>query len=121
MLRTHRDMEAELTCTSPHIKTDWVAGQSFFGPLLGGASVNVSLHTARRLLQGGEGEGAGVLEMCGEWVGYEVAVGMNGRVWVKCENAMAAILILNAVVNSQHMTHTQTRDMVAQLFSALHT
>ena len=120
-------MEAELTCTSPHIKTDWVAGQSFFGPLAGGASVNVSLHTARRLLGGeggsglGEGGGAGVLEMCGEWVGYEVAVGMNGRVWVKCENTMACILLLNAIQNSQHMTSAQTRDMVTQLFSTLHT
>ena len=98
---------------SPHIKTDWVAGQSFFGPLEGGLVVSVSLATARRLLGGeggggggegrggGGGGGAGVLEMCGEWVGYEVAVGLNGRVWVQCEQAYATVLLTNAIVNSQ--------------------
>ena len=131
VLRTHRDMEAELSCISPHIKTDWVAGQSFFGPLEGGVVVSVSLATARRLLSGGEwgreegagggggGAGAGVLEMCGEWVGYEVAVGLNGRVWVHCDHPYATVLITNAILNSQHMTHLETAAMVKQLFSTL--
>ena len=130
VLRTHRDMEPELTCVSPHIKTEWVAGQSFFGPLSGGTSVAVSLRAARRMLgEGGggtgggveEGGGWGVLELCGEWVAYEVAVGMNGRVWLRCEQPMATVLLVNAVVNSQHMDGQQTRDMVRQLFSTLRT
>jgi exosome complex component RRP40 len=109
-------MEAELSCISPHIKAEWVTGQSFFGPLTGGVCTSVSLSTARRLLSGGPG---GVLELCGAYVGYEVAVGMNGLVWLQCDNALAAILILNAVTNSQHMNDQQTAEMVKQLFAAL--
>lgn len=31
-----KHMEAELTCTSPHFKKDWVTGESIFGPVKGG-------------------------------------------------------------------------------------
>jgi len=43
-----KDMEPELSCTSPHFKKEWVTGQSFFGELTGGYSFDCSLRLARR-------------------------------------------------------------------------
>jgi exosome complex component RRP40 len=116
VVRSHRDMEAELSCISPHIKAEWVTGQTFFGPLTAGVCTSVSLSTARRLLTAAAG---GVLELCGSHVSYEVAVGMNGRVWIQCANPLAAVLIINAIANSAHMSQQQTADMVRQLFASL--
>ncbi len=115
MLHVYRDMEPELTCISPHIKHQWVTQQAYFGPLTAGTSCTVSLQAARQLLEAEEG----VLQLCGERVEYEVAVGMNGRVWVGCDSALATVLIVNAVVNAQHMNAQQTSAMVKQLFAIM--
>ena len=108
-------MEPELTCISPHIKHQWVTQQAYFGPLAAGTSCVVSLQAARRLLEADEG----VLQLCGERVEYEVAVGMNGRVWVGCDSALATVLIVNAIVNAQYMNAQQTSAMVKQLFAIM--
>lgn len=52
------------------------------GPLKGGMVFDVSPGFARRLMQGKKKGGVGILEMVGEKVRFEVAVGRNGRVWV---------------------------------------
>lgn len=52
------------------------------GPLKGGMVFDVSPGFARRLMQGRKKGGVGILEMVGEKIRFEVAVGRNGRVWV---------------------------------------
>ena len=55
------------------------------GELKGGMVFNVSLGMARRLLLAKQREegGISVLEEIAEKVAFEVAVGRNGKVWVK--------------------------------------
>lgn len=52
------------------------------GPLKGGMVFDVSPAFARRLMMGASKGGVEVLELVGEKVRFEVAVGRNGRVWV---------------------------------------
>ena len=41
-------LAAELTCTSPHFKKEWVTGESMFGELTGGYMFKCSLTLARK-------------------------------------------------------------------------
>ncbi|KAF2397468.1 hypothetical protein EJ06DRAFT_498555, partial [Trichodelitschia bisporula] len=71
-----RHVEAELECVNQRTgKGDGL------GPLKGGMVFDVSTAFARRLMMGKRG-GVVVLEVMSEKVGFEVAVGGNGRVWV---------------------------------------
>ena len=60
-------------------KRDWLTGESVFGRLAGGHVVSVSLGHARRLLDAQ----CAVLAAAGAAIPFEVAVGVNGMVWVQ--------------------------------------
>lgn len=84
-------MDPELECVNPATgKADGL------GPLVGGMLFTVSLGFARRLLvprSTTEG-GVVVLEELGKLgLGFEIAVGRNGKVWVNSE-AVRTILIV---------------------------
>jgi exosome complex component RRP40 len=88
-------MEPELTCCAPPGagKKDWVTGQGLFGELAGGRLVHVSLGLARRLLD----PSCALLATLAKRFPFEVAVGVNGLVWVTAEapaqvNALAAAI-----------------------------
>ena len=88
-------MEPELTCCAPlgMGKKDWVTGQSVFGELVGGRLVHVSLGLARRLLN----PTCALLTAFSKLFPFELAVGVNGLVWVAAQapgnvNAIAAAI-----------------------------
>ncbi len=69
------------------------------GELKGGVVFDVSLGMARRLLmakQRGEG-GVAVLEEMAGMVAFEVAVGRNGKVWVKSGGVKETLLVGRAL------------------------
>jgi exosome complex component RRP40 len=111
VLVADKDMETELTCTSPHFKKDWVTGESLFGELSGGYALDCSLDLARRLLA----EDAEVLQSLGKHLPYELAVGVNGKVWINSGSPLHTILISNAILNSRHLTDAEVKSMVGQL------
>ncbi|CAG9465070.1 unnamed protein product [Pedinophyceae sp. YPF-701] len=82
------DMDAELSCV------DAVGRAAGFGPLKGGVLTTCPTGTARRLLVRPPSP---VLTTLGKFVQYEVAVGMNGRVWVSAATPAAAALVVAAV------------------------
>lgn len=65
------------------------------GELKGGMVFDVSLGMARRLLLAKQREegGVAVLEEIAEKVAFEVAVGRNGKVWVKSGSVKATLLV----------------------------
>ena len=69
------------------------------GELKGGMVFDVSLGMARRLLMARQREDGGVvvLEGLAERVGFEVAVGRNGRVWVRGEGVRGTLVVGQAV------------------------
>jgi exosome complex component RRP40 len=86
-----KESSAELTCVDPS------TGKSEgLGPLKGGMVFPISLGMARRLLAGKKG-GVSVLEGLAEKVGFEVAVGRNGVLWVDGGKVRLTLAIGRAV------------------------
>jgi exosome complex component RRP40 len=56
-----------------------------------------------------------VLQALGKSVPFEIAVGVNGRVWVNTGSVDHTILVSNCIINSEHMTPSQVRLMVQEL------
>ena len=53
----------------------------------------------------------------GKYIAYELAVGCNGRVWVKSGSVAKTILVANAIRNGEHLSQERTEAMIAQLVS----
>lgn len=84
----NKDMEPELSCMSVRNKAEG------YGELVDGYMVRTSLTLAYRLLD----ENCAVLQQLGRVMPYEIAVGMNGRVWVKASSYSAALVVLQAIL-----------------------
>ena len=69
------------------------------GELKGGMLFDISLGMARRLLLSRQKEEGGivVLEEVAERVAFEIAVGRNGKVWVKSNGVKETLLIGRAL------------------------
>ena len=57
-----------------------------------------------------------VLKHLGERISYEIAVGLNGRVWIRSRSVSNTILAVNAILASEHMTGDESRTMISKLF-----
>eukprot|EP01006_Ploeotia_vitrea_P040541 TRINITY_DN66434_c11_g1_i1.p1 TRINITY_DN66434_c11_g1~~TRINITY_DN66434_c11_g1_i1.p1 ORF type:complete len:328 (+),score=150.82 TRINITY_DN66434_c11_g1_i1:45-1028(+) len=107
----NKDMEPELTCISPHIKKDWVTGESMFGELHGGYLFKCSLSLAHKLLD----DECWVLQCLGSYMPFELAIGMNGRVWLNAETPLHIVIASNAILNSENMKDSHVQTMVHAL------
>lgn len=87
--------DVELTCANPSSgKSDGM------GELKGGMVFDVSLGMARRLLAARQREDGGVVvleEVAAKGVAFEVAVGRNGRVWVRSGGVRETLVVGRAV------------------------
>ncbi|SAM03289.1 hypothetical protein [Absidia glauca] len=100
------DMEPELECVNP--TTSRADG---FGELKGGFVFKCSLGLCRRLLN----PTTPILTLLGEHIPFELAVGMNGRVWVNTNSCRETILISNAIQNSEYLSEKECESMVQSL------
>eukprot|EP00197_Chlamydomonas_leiostraca_P010399 CAMPEP_0202861146 /NCGR_PEP_ID=MMETSP1391-20130828/2643_1 /ASSEMBLY_ACC=CAM_ASM_000867 /TAXON_ID=1034604 /ORGANISM="Chlamydomonas leiostraca, Strain SAG 11-49" /LENGTH=153 /DNA_ID=CAMNT_0049540479 /DNA_START=229 /DNA_END=690 /DNA_ORIENTATION=+ len=101
-----RDMEPQLSCV------DALGRGAGYGHLKEGVVVTVSTAMARAML--GSPPPA-VLTALGASLQFEVAVGMNGRVWVCGASTNATILVANAITSSEFLTPTQQNTLVSRL------
>lgn len=112
---TNKHMETELSCQSRHFKQDWVTGQSLFGELKEGYGFDCSMSLARTLLD----EECWVLQCLGKYIPFELAIGVNGKVWLNSGSPVHTVLISNAILNSEHMSDRLIEKMVAKLVRAI--
>lgn len=80
--------DTELECVNP--ATGKAEGM---GPLKGGMVFDVSPAFARRLMMGSGKGGVVVLQALSEKVGFEVAAGRNGRVWVDSGSVASTLVV----------------------------
>jgi exosome complex component RRP40 len=111
----NKDMETELSCQSRHFKQDWVTGQSLFGELKDGYGFDCSMSLARTLLD----DECWVLQCLGKYIPFELAIGVNGKVWLNSASPVHTVLISNAILNSEHMNDRMIEKMVAKLVRAI--
>jgi exosome complex RNA-binding protein Rrp4 len=88
---------------------DWMTNEGTYGPLNGGTSFRVSIGLARELLLP---ENAVLSALDKSGIPFEIAIGVNGMVWVNSPEPEITIMILNAIKNSEVMPEDKVRGMV---------
>ncbi|XP_023329231.1 exosome complex component RRP40 [Eurytemora carolleeae] len=110
LLVASRDMEAELVCVDSYGK------KAGLGVLTGGGYMfNVPLHTVRKMLS----PDSVLLSTLGKSIQFEVAVGMNGRVWVRARTVKETICLANAIDCSEFMNNSEIEAMCSKLTDVL--
>lgn len=87
ILSASKHIETELVCVNSNGKKD---GLGLIGDK-GGTMINVSIDTVRILLS----PHCDLLEKLGQIYRYEIALGMNGRVWINSSEASTIIRVIN--------------------------
>ena len=60
-----------------------------------------------------------VLNALGKHLPYEIAIGMNGMVWVCASTSVRTIAVANAIMNAQHLDDLHTEVMVDEIVSKI--
>ncbi|KAK3091319.1 hypothetical protein FSP39_018890 [Pinctada imbricata] len=111
LLVANKDMEPELVCIDSGGKND---GLGVIGRE-GGFMINTSINLVRKLLSA-ECE---LFKTLGKNLQFEVAVGVNGRIWVKSRSVSQTIAVVNAIEASEFMTNAQIKTMCKKLADTL--
>lgn len=99
-----RDLDVELSCMAVGsvAAKDWVTGESVFGPLERGLVFPVPLAYARDLFTNAHP----VLALLGEKLSFEVAIGLNGRVWIRSATGPKTVVALRSVILDAQLDQT---------------
>lgn len=103
VITANRDMDPMLSCV------DSQGRSSGFGALKEGLVVDCSIAHARALLARPP---APVLAAVGAKLQFELAVGMNGRVWLNSASCATTVKIANIILESQHVPSTDQQQWV---------
>ncbi|KAM7479910.1 hypothetical protein LguiA_028123 [Lonicera macranthoides] len=106
VVKANTGMNPELSCM------DVTGKAAEFGQLKDGYMFESSTGLSRMLLSS---PACPVLEALGKKLSFEIAVGLNGRVWVNAESPSTVILVTNAIMNSESLSGVQQKIMVEKL------
>lgn len=106
VVHANPDMNPELSCVDANGKA------SDFGRLKDGCMFESTTGLSRMLLSSPT---CPVLEILGKKFAFEIAVGLNGRVWVNAESPYTIIVVVNAITNSDSLSRVQQQIMVEKL------
>ena len=119
VLRVPRGGEAELTCCAPPKgpRREWTTGAATFGPLSSSEALIavVPPQFAELLLE----RDAPVLKALANYIPFEVAIGLNGRVWCRASTLGDAIVVANALENAAFLEANAVASMVTQVINAM--
>ena len=93
-------------------RKEWLTNEGTYGPLTGGTSFRISLGLARQLL---DPNNVLLQALDASKIPFEIAVGVNGMVWVNAAEAEYVVMVLNAVENSEVMSAEEVRGMVKRM------
>lgn len=110
LLVASKDMEAELVCVDSYGKK---AGMGVLDG--GGFMFSLPLHTVRKLLN----PETVLLQTLGKTIPFEIAVGMNGRVWLRGRSVKETICLANAIETSEYMDNSEITAMCGKLSDVL--
>lgn len=106
VVKANFGMNPELSCTDASGKA------AEFGPLKDGYMFETSTGLLRKLLSS---PACPVLEALGKKLSFEIAVGLNGRVWVNAASPDTIVVVANAIMNSESLSGAQQIIMVDHL------
>jgi len=95
--------EPEVSCVDNFSKS---AGM---GLLDGGMMIQISLNCVRKITS----KDCVLVKALGKHLPFEIACGMNGRIWVKAASIKNTIIVCNAISNCEFMNNDQIKLMIA--------
>ncbi|XP_068306686.1 uncharacterized protein [Pyrus communis] len=110
VVKANPGMNPELSCTDASGKA------AEYGILKDGYNFDCLTGLSRMLLRSPR---CPVLEELGKKISFEIAVGLNGRVWVNAGSPSLIIVVSNAIMNSESLTGVKQRIMVDKLIQNL--
>lgn len=112
VVTANKDMDPELSCV------DAIGRAVGFGPLQGGLVFGVNSAYARALASKPRPPVLVALEAAE--VAFEMAVGANGRVWVKAEAPAGAVVVSQAIIRAEAAaSEQQVEQIVRELRAAV--
>ncbi|CDJ46066.1 hypothetical protein, conserved [Eimeria brunetti] len=84
---------ADVTCCSSNCSKPWTSNEKVLGELRGGIIIEVPIPFAFSLLC----RDSVVLQLLGSRLPFEIAVGLNGRVWIRAETPALSIRVGNCI------------------------
>ncbi|KAL5021639.1 hypothetical protein ScPMuIL_000794 [Solemya velum] len=106
-LVANKDMEPELVCIDSQGRS---SGMGVIGRD-GGYMFQCSLNLVRKLLS----PECVLMKLLGRTMPFELAAGMNGRLWIKARSPKQTIFIANAIYASEYMLNEQIKAMCSKL------
>ncbi|KAL2482496.1 PNAS-3 related [Forsythia ovata] len=106
VVKANTGMNPELACMDASGKA------AEFGPLKDGYMFESSTGLSRMLLNSPT---CPLLETLGKKLAFEIAVGLNGRVWVNATSPSIIILVANSIMKSESLSPVQQKIMVDNL------
>ena len=88
-----------------------MTGEAQYGKLVGGTTLACSHELARGLMH----DESAVLVALAKFVRFEIAVGFNGWVWIDAETPLHAVVVCNAILNSEFLAADQVEKMCTAL------
>uniref|UniRef100_T1JKW6 Ribosomal RNA-processing protein 40 n=1 Tax=Strigamia maritima TaxID=126957 RepID=T1JKW6_STRMM len=110
LLLASKDMEPELVCVDSYGKS-----KGLLGVLSGGFVMQMPLHLIRKL----RAPGFDVQRVLAKLGTFEIALGMNGRVWIKANSVKDTIAIANAISLLEFMRNDEIQFAVEQITNAM--
>lgn len=108
---SNRDMQPILSCKSPSFNKSWVSGEALFMQLKGGYMFDCSLNWCHRLNR----IEAPHLRFMAQFFPFELAIGVNGRIWIKAGSTTNTLLLANILKNGEYLNMNQFQIMVHSL------
>lgn len=111
VLISNRDMQPILTCKSPTFNKSWVSGEALFMQLKNGFMFQSSLNWCHKL----NCINSPHLQFLATFFPFEIAIGVNGRIWCKTSNTKHTLLLSNIIKNGQYLNMKQFQIMTHSL------
>ena len=112
LLVANKDMEPELVCVNSKGRAEDLGVLSAAGSL----DFRVPLHVCRKVLS----PACGLLKRLGSELRFEMAVGMNGRVWARSDSNRYTASVAAAICACEHMDEQQITAMCREVAAAAH-
>lgn len=110
LLEASRDMEPELVCVNSYGKKGKLGILSEDGFLF-----TCSLNLIRKILN----PKCQLLKILGHEIPYDIAVGMNGKIWLKTRSIKETIAVGNAILAAEHLPDNEIASVCDDIINAM--
>lgn len=103
------DLEPELVCV------DSTGKKGKLGQLTEGLMFPCSINLVRKILN----EKCQLLNLLSKESPYELAAGINGRIWIRSKSLRTTILLRDAILKAEHTPYDEMKSLVDEFASEL--